>query len=182
MKFVILFHIYHLHFNTPFLWKMVAMNKKAMIWKIIICWGNNIWPPVVLLLHSKNILPYSYNYTITLKALVRKVIQTLTNEWKIADIQTIAFFPNLLCFLMKNYWRCFQYCFVLSFCFRKEANISPPVSTSKERTHLRLENLQSNCPSIPSTTISGNCSDGSWSKVTWMECEHDFTFQHLQES
>ena len=161
MKFVILFHMYHLHFNTPFLWKMVAMNKKAMIWKIIICWGNNIWPPVVLLLHSKNILPYSYNYTITLKALVRKVIQTLTNEWKIADIQTIAFFPNLLCFLMKNYWRCFQYCFVLSFCFRKEANISPPVSTSKERTHLRLENLQSNCPSIPTTTISGKCSDGS---------------------
>ena len=127
--------------------------------------GNNMWPPMVWLLHSKNISPNSIPHCTIffLKAWVRKVIQTLTNERKIADIQTIAFSPNLLCFLMKNYWRCFQYCFVLSFCFRKEANISPPVSTSKERTHLRLENLQSNCPSIPSTTISGKCSGGSGS-------------------
>ena len=24
-------------------------------------------------------------------------------------------------------------------------------------------------------------SDGLWSKLTWIECEHNFTFQHLSE-
>ena len=109
-----------------------------------------MWPPVV---------SFSYKYfTKQCFSSCSSKSNQNTNKWmenSRYSLQTIAFFPNLLCFLMKNYWGCFQYCFVLSFCFRKEANISPPVSTSKERTHLRLENLQSNCPSIPSTTISG---------------------------